>query len=266
MPLALLSAVAANSKQAGKQAAAGARLHAAIGNASLSGAPLPRQCANCTHELTLSMVCHPAKHGFFHRVFNCLMPMLAMLPIVERNQGACLFGMRGAWGVLDFVQPLLADVVPPNHPWRLIEGMRFGGDAGVCMGRLLPRRPEFGTGWNYSWPDGGGGTHPNYNGTDYLAGDLLPPLRRYPAGLSLGLGLGLSPSLSLSLSRRPAAAASSVPRPSRVALPHGGQPCSGACLFRGIAHGEAGGGPHLPQEQRPRLRARRRDKDRSMDG
>ena len=183
MPLALLSAVAANSKQAGKQAAASARKHEAINNASLSGAPLPRMCANCTQELSLSMVCHPAKHGFFHRIFNCLMPMLAMLPIVERNQGACLFGMSGAWGVLDFVQPLLADVVPPNHPWRVIGGMRFGGDAGVCMGRLLPRRPEFVTGWNYSWPDGGGGT--NYNSTDYLAGDPLPSLRRYPAALSL---------------------------------------------------------------------------------
>ena len=42
-------------------------MHEAIANASLSGAPLPRQCANCTHELSLSMVCHPAKHGFFHR-------------------------------------------------------------------------------------------------------------------------------------------------------------------------------------------------------
>ena len=62
MPLALLAAVAANSKQAGKQATASTRKNEAIGNASLSGAPLPRQCANCTHELSLSMVCHPAKH------------------------------------------------------------------------------------------------------------------------------------------------------------------------------------------------------------
>ena len=170
MPLPLLCGVAASSKQAGKQA----RMHEAIANASLSGAPLPRQCANCTHELSLSMVCHPAKHGFFHRIFNCLMPMLAMLPIVERNRGACLFGMHGAWGVLDFVHPLLADVVPPHHPWRTIEGMRFGGDSGVCMGRLQPRRPEYDSGWNYSWPDGGGGS---YNGTDYLAGDLLPRRR-----------------------------------------------------------------------------------------
>lgn len=175
MPLPLHCAVAASSKQAGKQS----RMHEAIANASLSGAPLPRQCANCTHELSLSMVCHPAKHGFFHRIFNCLMPMLAMLPIVERNRGACLFGMHGAWGVLDFVQPLLADVVPPNHPWRTIAGMRFGGDSGVCMGRLQPRGPEYDSGWNYSWPDGGGGS---YNGTDYLAGDLLP--RRCSAATS----------------------------------------------------------------------------------
>ena len=79
------------------------------------------------------------------------------------------------------MQPLLADVVPPNHPWKVIAGMRFGGDAGVCMGRLLPRHDNFGTGWNYSWPEGagGGGARADYNGTDYLAGGPLPLLRRY---------------------------------------------------------------------------------------
>ena len=219
MPLPLLCAVAASSKQAGKQA----RVHEAIANASLSGAPLPRQCANCTHELSLSMVCHPAKHGFFHRLFNCLMPMLAMLPIIELNRGACLFGMHGAWGVLDFVQPLLADVVPPNHPWRTIAGVRFGGDSGVCMGRLQPRRPEFDSGWNYSWPGGGGG---NYNGTDYLAGDLLPlpPLRRYLATLSLRLILTYPDQAARSRCCAATSAVARGPSPPRRAAWRGSRP------------------------------------------
>ena len=178
MSLSLFSAVAANSKAANKQAVSSARMHEAVRNASLSGAPLPRVCANCSTSLSLSMVCHPAKHGFFHRIFNCLMPMLAMLPIIEQNEGACLFGMTGSWGVLDFVRPLLDDVVPASHPWRTILGMRISGEMGVCMGRLAPRKLEFRTGWNYSWPGEGATANGSPN---YLAGGPLPLLRRYLA-------------------------------------------------------------------------------------
>ena len=50
--------------------------------APMSGA-LPRQCAGCSRLVDLR--CHPASHGFFHRIYNCLLPMLLNLETVERH-------------------------------------------------------------------------------------------------------------------------------------------------------------------------------------
>ena len=58
---------------------------------------LPKLCANCNRSI--QMGCHDAKHGFFHRIFNCLMPMLALLPVIEEHNETCVFGIGGSWGV-----------------------------------------------------------------------------------------------------------------------------------------------------------------------
>tara|TARA_B110001452_G_scaffold123806_1_gene102679 strand:- start:60 stop:833 length:774 start_codon:yes stop_codon:yes gene_type:complete len=99
---------------------------------------LPKLCAGCSRSI--EMGCHEARHGFFHRIFNCLMPLLALLSVIEEHNdnGTCVFGMGGAWGVLDFVAPLLADVLPPTC-FRRIECSRCAGEPGVCMAKLSER-------------------------------------------------------------------------------------------------------------------------------
>ena len=91
-----------------RHALAGVARAQAIANIS----ELPKLCAGCRRGI--EMGCHEARHGFFHRIFNCLMPLLALLPVLEEHadNGTCVFGMGGAWGVLDFVAPLLADALP----------------------------------------------------------------------------------------------------------------------------------------------------------
>ena len=98
---------------------------------------LPKLCAHCNHSIQLG--CHDAKHGFFHRIFNCLMPMLALLPVLEEHNGTCVFGMAGNWGILEFVRPLLDDVLPPAQTWREIQCARCSGDPGICMAMLSER-------------------------------------------------------------------------------------------------------------------------------
>ena len=141
----LLYAALTNSKTA----AAAKKKAEAYANAT---GPLPKLCRDCT--TSIHMGCHAAKHGFFHRIFNCLMPMIALLPAVEENDQACLYGMGGGGGVLDFVRPILSDVISTSHSWRTIMCSRCSGDAGMCSHRSnfsgVPRQFAMESGWNYT--------------------------------------------------------------------------------------------------------------------
>lgn len=58
---------------------------------------------------------------------------------IEQHNGTCVFGMGGAWGVLDFIRPLLADVVPSSHAFHRLECARCGGEHQLCMAKLGQR-------------------------------------------------------------------------------------------------------------------------------